>query len=130
MLLEFRFLCLLILESYISAVGLNVTPNPMEWKPTDNCIMVAIWVLEIKMLVLQAYVKLRQNQKNTTLVKAGFQLNCLVSSLLRPSNSLHSNPGFQLYLFISTVNAGANQETARKKLGLWNQNVSWIRWNV
>lgn len=130
MLLEFRFLCLLILESYISAVGLNVTPNPMERKPTDNRIMVAIWVLEIKMLVLQAYVKLRQNQKNTTLVKAGFQLNCLVSSLLRPSNSLHSNPGFQLYLFISTVNAGANQETAKKKLGLWNQNVSWIRWNV
>lgn len=130
MLLEFRFLCLLILESYISAVGLNVTPNPMERKPTDNRIMVAIWVLEIKMLVLQAYVKPRQNQKNTTLVKAGFQLNCLVSSLLRPSNSLHSNPGFQLYLFISTVNAGANQETARKKLGLWNQNVSWIRWNV
>lgn len=130
MLLEFRFLCLLILESYISAVGLNVTPNPMERKPTDNRIMVAIWVLEIKMLVLQAYVKPRQNQKNTTLVKAGFQLNCLVSSLLRPSNSLHSNPGFQLYLFISTVNAGANQETAKKKLGLWNQNVSWIRWNV
>ena len=70
------------------------------------------------MLVLQAYVKLRQNQKNTILVKAGFQLNCLVSSLMKPSNSLHSNPGFHLYLSLSTVNAGANQETAREKLGL------------